>query len=101
MSAALWQQNGADCSLSGELTRDTVPQLWSTLQKWQPQPSELFLSLQETSRIDSAGMAMLIYLLGHAKKSNCHIMLRFVPEQLLMLCKLSNVEALIKEHIDN
>ncbi len=101
MSSVNWQQNGAEVSLCGALTRDTIPELWDRINAWKPEQSQCVLSLRDTSRVDSAGMAMLIYLIGHAKKNNCHIMLRFVPEQLMMLFDLSNVDTLMKEHIDN
>jgi phospholipid transport system transporter-binding protein len=42
---------------------------------------------------------MLIHLIEHAKSQNCHIMLSFVPEQLMTLIQLSNVESLIEKHI--
>ena len=86
-------------ALSGLLNRDTVPALWKQLNAWQPQQLTLELNLSEVERVDSAGMVMLIHLLEHAKKQNCHIMLSFVPKQLSTLLALSNVEKHIAEHI--
>lgn len=86
-------------ALSGLLNRDTVPALWKLLKAWQPQQLALELNLSEVERVDSAGMVMLIHLLEHAKKQNCHIMLSFVPKQLSTLLALSNVEKHIAEHI--
>ncbi|WP_162047240.1 lipid asymmetry maintenance protein MlaB [Vibrio taketomensis] len=95
-----WQQiDEQHCSLTGELNRDTVPELWALLKQWQPQQSQLEISLASIERVDSAGMVMLIHLLEHAKKRNCHIMLSFVPTQLKTLLALSNVEKSIAEHI--
>lgn len=97
-----WQaQADKSYQLSGELTRDTVPALWGTLVAWQPTEKMTEVSLAETTRIDSAGMVLLIHLIEHAKKSNCHIMLSFVPHQLRTLFQLSNVENLVAEHIKN
>ena len=42
---------------------------------------------------------MLIHLLEHAKKQNCHIILSFVPEQLMTLAALSSAEELFLGHI--
>lgn len=84
--------------LHGALDRNTVPALWQALQQWEPSVPQVELSLQYVQRIDSAGMVLLLHLIEHAKKRNCHIMLSFVPEQLVMLFKLSNVEAMLAEH---
>jgi phospholipid transport system transporter-binding protein len=69
------------------------------LQQWQPTHDQIVISLQHVGRVDSAGMVLLIHLIEHAKKQNCHIMFRFVPEQLRMLFQLSNVDSLVTKHI--
>ncbi|ELL9331806.1 lipid asymmetry maintenance protein MlaB [Vibrio fluvialis] len=100
MSHPQWQQrNPEQAELSGALDRDTVPGLWTVLQQWQLQGAHCELSLKSVTRIDSAGMVMLIHLLEHAKKQNCHIMLSFVPEQLRTLFQLSNIDAMMSRHI--
>lgn len=86
-------------ALNGVLNRDSVPELWNQLKAWQPQQASLEVSLANVERFDSAGMVMLIHLLEHAKKRNCHIMLSFVPTQLSTLLALSNVDKYIAEHI--
>ncbi len=91
-----------DCSgLSGALDRETVPSLWQQVQKWQPAQGEFECSLQDVERIDSAGMVMLIHLIEHAKKQNCHIMFSSAPAQLRTLFQLSNIESLVNKHIKN
>ncbi|SJN57716.1 hypothetical protein VR7878_02459 [Vibrio ruber DSM 16370] len=85
--------------LSGALDRETVPKLWQFLQNWQPTHEQIMLSLENVARVDSAGMVLLLHLIEHAKKRNCHIMLSFVPEQLHMLFQLSNVDSLVTNHI--
>ncbi|MFV0447685.1 MAG: lipid asymmetry maintenance protein MlaB [Vibrio sp.] len=95
-----WQvMDSANAKLTGALDRDKVPHLWQILQQWQPQTERFEVSLQDVERIDSAGMVMLIHLIEHAKKRNCHIMLSFVPEQLSTLFQLSNVDKLMAQHI--
>lgn len=85
--------------LHGVLDRETVPALWKAIQAWQPAVPQMTLNLQAVQRVDSAGMALLIHLIDHAKKQNCHIMLGFVPAPLAMLFKLSNVDTLLADHI--
>ncbi|MDV7105930.1 lipid asymmetry maintenance protein MlaB [Vibrio sp. TH_r3] len=94
-----WQQSADGYTLNGELTRETVPELWAFLQRWEPSQTELNVSLQYVQRVDSAGMVMLIHLIQHAKKSNCHIMLGFVPNQLQTLFQLSNIESVLLKNI--
>lgn len=93
------RMDGNNITLEGSLDRDTVPQLWSALQQWQAKDAKIECSLQALKRVDSAGMAMLLHLIEHAKKQNCHIMLSFVPEQLNTLFELSNVDSIVAEHI--
>ena len=97
-----WQVNeSGQYAISGVLDRDSVPALWSELKQMQMKQHDAEVSLQQLNRIDSAGMVMLIHLIEHAKKQNCHIMLSFVPAQLRTLFQLSNVESLVAKHIQN
>ncbi|WP_073602994.1 STAS domain-containing protein [Vibrio aerogenes] len=95
------QKDSAHIGLQGTLDRDQVPELWSFAETWVPEESQIELSLKEVGRVDSAGMVFLIHLIEHAKKQNCHIMLRFVPEQLVTLFQLSRVDSLLINHIKN
>ena len=95
-----WQKlSSGSYELAGDLTRDTVPGLWDDLQVLTFEQSSLTLSLSGVLRVDSSGMVMLIHLLEHAKKQNCHIMLSFVPQQLMTLAALSSAEELFVGHI--
>jgi phospholipid transport system transporter-binding protein len=100
MTHPQWHQIAPDfIQLKGALDRDQVPDLWQCLGQWRPDGAQVIFSLQYVDRVDSAGMVMLIHLIEHAKKYNCHIMLRFVPEQLRTLFQLSNVNSLVVGHI--
>ncbi|MGR5550019.1 STAS domain-containing protein [Vibrio sp. DNB22_12_1] len=100
-SHSQWHLQQGSLKLSGALDRDTVPSLWTVAKQWQPSQVAVECSLEEIERIDSAGMVMLIHLIEHAKKQNCHIMLSSVPAQLRTLFQLSNVESLVAKHIQN
>ncbi|MEZ8196466.1 MULTISPECIES: STAS domain-containing protein [Vibrio] len=102
MTHSQWQQLSDDkFALSGDLDRDTVPALWEYLRAWKTAQTQVNVDLSSVQRIDSSGMVMLIHLIEHAKKQNCHIMLGFVPEQLRTLFQLSNIQPLMAEHIQN
>ncbi|PMH42595.1 NTP-binding protein [Vibrio sp. 10N.286.49.B3] len=102
MAHAQWREvSTSQYALSHHLDRDSVPELWRFLQEWKPQHSQVEIVLNEVKRIDSAGMVLLIHLIQHAKRQNCHIMLSFVPNQLRTLFQLSNIQPLMVEHIKN
>ena len=102
MSNSQWQTNGQHSYLlSGNLDRNSVPALWRVLKHQIFPQGEVAVSLEQVVRVDSAGMVMLIHLIEHAKKQNCHIMLSFVPDELHTLFQLSNVEQFVAEHLKN
>ena len=102
MTDSQWQKQSDDSYLiTGSLNRDSVPKIWQAVQQWQPRVSRIEVNMEQVKRVDSAGMVLLIHLIEHAKKQNCHIMLSFVPKQLLTLFQLSNVEELIDGHLKN
>ncbi|PAU35778.1 NTP-binding protein [Vibrio coralliilyticus] len=102
MSAKQWLSvSDGHYQITGALDRESVPALWRSLCNWKVSSSTIEISLEQVERVDSAGMVMLIHLLEHAKKQNCHIMLSFVPKQLLTLFQLSNVEEFIDGHLKN
>ncbi|CCN87671.1 putative Sulphate transporter/antisigma-factor antagonist STAS [Vibrio nigripulchritudo SFn27] len=96
MAHPQWQQAVPTQSyLSGNLDRESVPGLWHFLKQLKTDTAQLNIDMSGVNRVDSAGMVMLIHLIEHAKKQNCHIMLSVVPDQLRTLCQLSNVESLL------
>ncbi|WP_099609407.1 STAS domain-containing protein [Vibrio coralliilyticus] len=102
MSAKQWLSvSDGHYQITGALDRESVPALWRSLCNRKVTSSTIEISLEQVERVDSAGMVMLIHLLEHAKKQNCHIMLSFVPKQLLTLFQLSNVEEFIDGHLKN
>ncbi|MCC2525258.1 STAS domain-containing protein [Vibrio coralliilyticus] len=102
MSAKQWLSvSDGHYQITGALDRESVPALWRSLCNWKVTSPTIEISLEQVERVDSAGMVMLIHLLEHAKKQNCHIMLSFVPKQLLTLFQLSNVEEFIDGHLKN
>lgn len=97
-----WHVTSDDCvGLEGALNRETVPVLWREITQWHPKSDQVQVDLAQIDRIDSAGMVMLLHLIEHAKKRNCHIMFSFVPDQLVTLMRLSNVESILADHISN
>ena len=99
MDTKLAVRNAGVFELIGNVDRDTVPELWNTIQSVSFYEPEMVLALDKVKRFDSAGLVMLIHLLEHAKNRKCHIMLSFVPDELNILFQLYNVESVIEKHI--
>lgn len=82
------------CRLLGSLTLDYVMDLESELGKlWQHK--ELKLDLGGLEQSDMAGLAWLVRLLGDAKQRGVAIHLTNLPDTLLKLAKISDVDKLL------
>ena len=97
----LCEAKAGEIQFNGALDRETVPNIWNKLTKWKPNTTQVKVDLAHVNRIDSAGLVLLLHLIEHAKSKNCHIMLTFVPNQLITLIELSNVESLFADHLNN
>lgn len=93
------QENGYYC-LSGELERDTVPAFWQQRHEWMPQDARVKLDLSALSRVDSAGMVMLLHVYQQLSNNGSELTLLNVPEQLVTLLRLSRVESMLAACID-
>ncbi|WP_305406160.1 STAS domain-containing protein [Photobacterium leiognathi] len=91
-----WQALGNDqYCLSGCLERDTVPAFWLRRKEWMPDSNKVSLDLGGLSRVDSAGMVMLLHLHQQLSSAGCDFTLLNVPEQLKTLLRLSHVEPIL------
>lgn len=81
--------------LSGSLDRDTVPAFWRQRNQWMPHNKQLTVDLADLSRVDSAGMVMLLHLCQQLKQAGSSVMLRNVPQQLNTLFRLSHIELML------
>lgn len=92
MSIRLTAGDGHQYDLSGRLDRDTVPAFWRQRDQWLPDAAALSLDLSALSRVDSAGMAMLLHLDKQLRNQGQQVRYQGVPEQLKLLLKLSNLD---------
>ncbi|WP_100914275.1 STAS domain-containing protein [Pseudoalteromonas spongiae] len=79
--------------LSGELNRYSVPSV--KLPKI-PTQSTLTLDLSEVAKVDTAGLAWLIYNFSQLQRNNISLKLVHLPEQLKKLMQLGHVENLFE-----
>ncbi len=83
--------------LSGSLDRDTVPVFWRQRNQWMPHNKQLTLDLADLSRVDSAGMVMLLHLCQQLKQTGSNVMLHNIPEDLKTLFRLSHIEPMLTD----
>ncbi|WP_392565946.1 hypothetical protein RHO15_10375 [Utexia brackfieldae] len=89
MSLIDWQQQGNILLLNGILDRQTVALIWGQRIALFKQISAV--NVASLSRVDSAGLALLVYCCLHFK-----LKLVGVSEQLNTLIKLYNLEKVIE-----
>ncbi|CAH0532508.1 hypothetical protein VST7929_00338 [Vibrio stylophorae] len=88
-------------TLSGELTRQSIPHHWPKGWQWIAKAEQWPVILTNVTRIDSAGVAILLHLIQQARMQGCHVLLCAVPNQLQTLLKLSNLDSVITEHLED
>lgn len=84
-----------DCfELAGELSRDTVPELWQQRHNICCGDEQVALSLRQLGRVDSAGLAFLVALRAAHQQGGRQLRYTDAPQQLMRLvaaCGLGEV----------
>ncbi len=80
--------------LVGRLDRHTVPHFWASRESWIPSDRVITFDLSALSRVDSAGMVMLLHAQRQIHASEQRVQWVNLPEQLVTLMTLSHVNAL-------
>lgn len=89
------------CRLQGEIIFSSVSQIYQqeleSFVEWlkQQQTNELLLDLQSVSKHDSAGLALIMELYCQSEKQQKSLKIIRMPEQLLHLAQLSEVDQLL------
>jgi phospholipid transport system transporter-binding protein len=81
--------------LVGELTRQTVMQISKKSIKQIITQQSPVIDLQQVTRIDTAGLAWLFYLLEQANSNSCQLSFSNIPEKLNKLISLSGVDGFL------
>jgi len=85
----------APVELSGELTRHSIMEITKKTIKALFLPSSNTIDLAQVTRIDTAGLAWLFYLLEQASIDNCELYFVNIPTKLDKLIRLSGVEGFL------
>ncbi|MEP7313927.1 MAG: STAS domain-containing protein [Pseudomonadota bacterium] len=88
--------NPAALALRGALIAETVPALWRHSSRLFGEPREqMSIDLGGVTEADSAGLALLVTWAGQALAANMKLSYAAVPERLLSLARISEVEELL------
>ncbi|MCT4705436.1 lipid asymmetry maintenance protein MlaB [Enterobacteriaceae bacterium H11S18] len=84
-----WTRDGNTLKLAGELDSETVQTLWAKRDKVMSGVQSLDLS--DLSRVDTAGVALLIHLIAQARKQGTEMRLSGASDKLQTLVQLYNL----------
>lgn len=92
--ATLIDSGPNDWQIEGELTFDTVAALYRRGAALMPE-GDLAVSLSGVTRVDSAGLALLVYWQRQADSGGFRIEFSGVPEQLVNLAQVADLHAVM------
>lgn len=81
--------------ISGELNFTTVMSLWVNSLALLTPHQEIHFDLSEVSQCNSAGLALLLEWLKHAKLANQTITFKNIPQTILAIAKLANLTSVL------
>ncbi|NIR28631.1 MAG: STAS domain-containing protein [Gammaproteobacteria bacterium] len=79
----------------GPLTFDSTPALWQEGARVLEGVNALVLDLQDVTRTDSAGLALLVAWMREARRRGVDIRFRHIPEQLMAIARTCNLQKLL------
>lgn len=86
-----WSREGETLLLSGELDQDLLNPLWDARQ--QAMQGVTFIDLSTITRVDTAGVALLMHLVAEGKRQGQKVKLTGASENVFTLAKLYNLPA--------
>ncbi len=84
-----WQREDQILRLEGELNSETLLPLWQ--QRQEVVSGVMVFDFSGLTRVDTAGLALLIHLIGQAKQQGNDVELRQMSENLHTLVQLYNL----------
>jgi anti-anti-sigma factor len=92
-------QNNQSIRIKGDLVSSTVMQAMQQFTRECKALAQWVIDLSDVSRVDSTAIALLIELKRQAKGSNKAVRFLHLPQTLLTIAHLSQVEALLQEDV--
>jgi len=91
-------------ALSGDLTRDTIPDFWNKKATWLTKETfsspKMRLDLSAIEKVDSAALAMLLLIIEKSRLLGCHLVLTALPNSLVGLFNISQAEVVFAQNIE-
>ena len=84
-----WTRESDTLFLSGELDQDLLMPLWDTRES--AMQGVTLIDLHRVTRVDTAGVALLVHLVAEGKKQGVAVKLAGASENVLTLEKLYNL----------
>ncbi|REL25645.1 STAS domain-containing protein [Thalassotalea euphylliae] len=81
--------------LNGQLTSAAVAALKNKAHRNIVKSKHMVVSLKHINDVDTAGLAWLLFLVEQAKRHNCQLSFADLPQDLLKLAQLSDVDQLL------
>lgn len=79
-------------TVAGALTFETVPGLYQNSSSWFAGAGDLTIDLAQVERIDSAGLALLIEWLRHARVANRTLRFANIPVPVQTLIRINGLQ---------
>ncbi|MDH5409561.1 MAG: STAS domain-containing protein [Gammaproteobacteria bacterium] len=90
------QQVDGQFEIKGEINANTVPELWRAASSLiNGANADMVFDLHAVTRSDSAGLALLVEWMRQARDKNVGIKFRNLPEQMMAIAKVSDLEEII------
>jgi len=86
-----WTREGERLSLQGELDQDVLNSLWEA--RVQAMQGVSVIDLSALSRVDTAGVALLVHLIAEARQQGQSVTLAGVSDKVVTLAQLYNLPA--------
>ena len=86
-----WEREGERLVLQGELDQDVLNPLWNARQD--AMKGTTCIDLRAVSRVDTAGVALLIHLIAQGKIQGHQVSIEGISENLQTLAALYNLPA--------
>ena len=95
MSTVSLTLQGNNAALVGDLTRYSIVEL--PLKKYSAmfEHCSVTVNLAQVTKVDTAGLAWLLYLYEQAKNSACQLHFIYLPKELNKLIELNGVEGFL------
>jgi phospholipid transport system transporter-binding protein len=81
--------------LTGVLSFNTISQIQDDIESMTKQGSEIILDLAGISRVDSAGIVVLLEWMKLARESGKQILFTNIPQQLLDIARVSALDGIL------